>query len=103
MTATVSINSQQQLSIVGVIDMDCVQDLCIQGKQLLQNLNRYAIDMSGVTDADSSCLAMMIEWIRFAKAQNKPVGFYNTPRTVLDLGRVCGVDAILPLGKEMVW
>lgn len=103
MVGTVSINNQRQICVAGVVDLDSVQVLCAQGKHLMRDLPKLHVDLSGITDADSSALAMLIEWIRSARDRRQPVEFYNAPAVILDLGRVCGLDQILPLGTELIW
>lgn len=101
-TGSVSLNNQR-LCVTGVITLDNVQDVCALGKSLMPGLPRLAVDLSGVSDADSSCIAMLIEWIRSARDLQQPVEFYNAPPVILRLVEVCGLDQVLPLGSELVW
>ena len=103
MPGTVRMNSQQQMCIEGDVTIDNVQEICAQGKQLIPSMDKLIVDLSGITNADSSCLAMLIDWVRCAGALKKPVEYTNPPREIIDLGRVCGLDNILPIGKELIW
>lgn len=97
----VSVNANDELCISGRIDLNNVTAACAQGSGLIDTLSKVTVNLSGLTDADSSILALMVEWIRSAKKQNKDIIFNNSPQFLLDLGRVSGLDAILPISKPL--
>ena len=98
---TFSINASQQLCVAGSIDLGNVKEACAAGANLIHGLSSVQVDLSGINYADSSSLAMLVDWIRVAKEQHKDIKFMNMPQFMLDLGRVCGLDAILPIGKSL--
>ena len=55
------------------------------------------IDLSGVTDIDSSGLSVVFGWLRAAKAQGKSIRIANPPRDFISLAEVYGVADQLPL------
>jgi anti-anti-sigma factor len=96
-----NINGKNELCLAGHIDVANVKQACNDGMRFINNLSEVNIDLSGLRYADSSSLAMLVEWIRCARTQHKSIVFKNTPQFMLDLGRVCGLDAILPIGKPL--
>lgn len=96
----ININAKQELCVSGCIDMANVKEACNSGLNLINTLNPVRVDLSAVRYADSSSLAMLIEWIRSAKQQHKEIMLSNMPQFMLDLGRVCGLDAILPIKRQ---
>ena len=54
-------------------------------------------DFSGVTRVDSSALALLLAWLRRAKAGGRAVELRALPEPLLALARLYGVDALLPL------
>jgi len=54
-------------------------------------------DFSDVTRVDSSALALLLAWLRRAKAQGCVVELRALPEPLLALARLYGVDALLPL------
>jgi phospholipid transport system transporter-binding protein len=52
-------------------------------------------DLSGVTDADSSALAVLFGWLREAHQRNLKLNISNTPATLLSLAEVYGVSDLL--------
>ena len=58
--------------------------------------NALAFDLAGVTDMDSSCLAVIFGWMRSARDAGKAVKLLNPPRNLLSLAEVYGVTDLLP-------
>ena len=87
------------MCVSGKIDLTNVKDTCAIGRQLIDKLSVVQVDLSGIEQADSSSLAMLIDWLRTARSQHKDIKFGNMPQFMLDLGRVCGLDTVLPLEK----
>lgn len=97
MDYNLSINAQDILCVSGRIGLANVINACNRGKELIKTLSAVRVDLAGMEQADSSTLAMLIEWVRNAKVQNKDIVFLNMPQSMLDLGRVCGLDSVLPI------
>lgn len=55
------------------------------------------IDLSAVSDADSSALAVLFAWLRDARSKNFPLRISNPPAGLLSLAGLYGVDDFLPL------
>jgi phospholipid transport system transporter-binding protein len=53
------------------------------------------VDLSGVTDADSAGLALLIEWVSWARAQHREIRFFELPREVRAIARICEVEEVL--------
>lgn len=50
------------------------------------------IDMKHVSRADSAGLALMVEWLRLARDDNRQLRFIEVPQQVRQLTRVTGLD-----------
>ncbi len=55
-----------------------------------------AFDLAGVTEVDSSGLAVAFGWMRAAQASGKSVRLANLPQNFLSLAAVYGVADLLP-------
>lgn len=100
-TFQIYVNPKNDLCVSGRIDIANVAAARLLGITIIRTLKMVRIDLSGVQYADSSSLAMLVAWIRNAKIQHKDVMVINVPQFMLDLGRVCGLDAILPIDKTL--
>lgn len=96
-----NVNANNELCLSGHIDVTNVKQASNLGVVFINNLADVTVDLSGLRYADSSSLAMLVAWIRCARDQDKNIVFKNMPQFMLDLGRVCGLDAILPIGKPL--
>lgn len=54
-------------------------------------------DFSGVTEADSSAVAVMLGWLRAAPATRSTLKFAHIPTGVRSLAELYGVSELLPL------
>jgi phospholipid transport system transporter-binding protein len=57
-----------------------------------------SVDLSGVTELDSSLLAMLLAWMREARSVQRPLEFENLPEGLLTLARLYGVVELIPAG-----
>jgi phospholipid transport system transporter-binding protein len=55
------------------------------------------VDLGEVTEMDSSLLAMLLAWLREAKAKQREVRFANLPEALQTIARLYGVDGLLPI------
>ena len=95
MTASVE-RAGSRLTVVGNMTMDTAADILSQGVSGLA-VGVSEFDLSGVTEMDSSGLAVLFGWHRAAQAQGKPFRVYNPPRNLISLAEVYGVSGLLPL------
>lgn len=54
-------------------------------------------DLNGITQADSSGIAVMLAWQRAAKAKGMRLAFINVPDNILSLAALYGVTDLLGL------
>lgn len=68
-----------------------------QGIKVLDSVSSAKIDLAELNNIDSSCLSILVTFIRHAKLKHKTIEFINLPEKLINLSRVCGVDEILPI------
>jgi phospholipid transport system transporter-binding protein len=54
------------------------------------------VDLGGVTELDSSALALLLAWLREAKRRNAELAFSNLPQGLTTIARLYGVAELLP-------
>lgn len=54
------------------------------------------VDLSSVTEVDSSALAVMLGWLRFAQARNFQIHFSGVPANIRSLADLYGLTEVLP-------
>ena len=76
-----------RLRVRGPVTLATVQGLLDEGRRALNGAD-LRVDLSGVSEADSSAVALMLAWTREAAARGIPIAFENLPqsvRTLIDL------------------
>ncbi len=65
----------------------------ISGKQV-------TLDLGGVGNSDSAGLALMIEWIKYARTKRVQLRFRNIPSQLLNLAKLSGLDKLNNIFSE---
>lgn len=58
-----------------------------------------AVDLSEVTELDSSLLAVLLAWLREARRLGRELDFANLPEGLATIARLYGVVELLPSAK----
>ena len=83
------------LMLSGPVTLENVARVLQEGVQQIRDGAR-TIDLGGVTELDSSLLAMLLAWLREAKLHDAAVAFSNLPQGLETIARLYGVDGLLP-------
>lgn len=84
-----------RVEVSGPITMQVAADVLEEGCAALDS-TASVFDLSGVTEVDSSGLAVMFAWMREARERGAPLRFENTPANLLNLAVVYDVAEFLP-------
>lgn len=90
------------LLVSGKLDFSNARKISEQGRAMLKDIEKIKVDLSDLQQSDSSGLAVFIDWIRFAKSKQKDLLLIQVPQFIIDLGRVSGIDTILPIDNVRV-
>ena len=58
------------------------------------------VDLSEVSEMDSSLLAALLAWMRHARRGEHDIAFVNLPDSLRTLARLYGVDDLLPAPRH---
>ena len=81
--------------VVGSLVFSTVRALLPAGSEAIENGRAAVIDLAGVTDSDSSGLALLIEWQSVAKHARRTLHYENVPSQLLQLARLSEVGELL--------
>ncbi len=73
-------------------------DILEQSKRLFADCERISVDMSDVQDADSAGLALLIEWVSWARRFNREIVYENIPQQILAIAQISEVTDLLNAG-----
>ncbi len=85
-----------RIEVSGPMTISAAAGLLAEGTGLVSRAETV-FDLTGVTDVDSSGLAVIFGWQRAAKRQNKTIRIANVPQGLRSLADVYGVGALLPV------
>jgi len=94
-TSILDRKGDNQFAISGILGFDSVTTLMEQSRGLFASANNVNVDLSAVTHADSAGLALLLEWLRYGKLNNKPVRYQNLPAQLQSLAAISEVDTLL--------
>ena len=88
----------QDDQLSGVIDFDNLTDIRRVGEARISEVNEtLRIDLSGLEQANSATVALLIAWFRAAEAQEKSVVFVEVPPELRNIIAFSGLEQVLPL------
>ena len=95
LAATFEVEQDNRSRVNGVLHFSTVTALLRSGTQAISDGHAAVIDLSGVSDSDSSGLALLIEWLSIAKAEGHSLKYENVPAQLHQLARLSEVEELL--------
>jgi len=84
-----------RLVVSGVLNFITVVTLWQQSLPLLAAQRELQIDLSNVTAANSGGLALLLEWLKYAKKMQKSISFIQMPKQLQSMAQIAGIDKII--------
>ena len=81
----------------GRLDFDTIPPLLQQSNNLFGFEGVISIDLSAVSQSNSAGLALLLEWMCWARQQNRQIQFSHLPETMLSIAEACDLKALLPI------
>lgn len=78
--------------VSGVLDATTVTALLKRSSTLFAGSSALQVDLSGVSESDSSGLALLLEWLRVARQKRQQIAFVNMPHQIEALARISEVE-----------
>lgn len=89
-----------QFRVVGELTFATVPELAAGSDAAFVGSPELAIDLSGVTRADSAGLALLIEWVRRARLVQQQLRYTGLNQQMRELVRVSALDKVLPFYRS---
>ncbi|MGQ0511027.1 MAG: STAS domain-containing protein [Betaproteobacteria bacterium] len=87
-----------RMLVSGPVTLSGVAALLEQGREQILGGARV-VDLGGVTELDSSALAMLLAWLRDARSRNRELAFTGLPDGLTAIARLYGVDGLLAVAR----
>jgi len=88
---------EDRCTLKGPVTADNVVSLLAQGAERFTG-PRVTVDLSGVTEVDSSALSLLLEWKREADRKGREIRFRNLPASLKSLAELYGITELLGEG-----
>jgi phospholipid transport system transporter-binding protein len=88
----------ERLIVEGAVTLDTVPALAGEIDPHLA-AGATVVDFGGVTDIDSSAVALVLEWRRQAERRSVRLRLANAPEALQNLAKLYGVLELLPPGR----
>ena len=87
----------ERLLLSGAVTLGNVAELLEEGRRHVEEGVR-TVDLGAVTELDSALLALLLAWLRQARARGAALEFVHPPEALRTIARLYGVDALIPVG-----
>ena len=86
----------------GIINFENAKKIMLLGCQFIDTLEVININLKDLKASDSSGLAVISAWVRYAANNKKIIKIYEMPKALSSLGKVSGLDQMFPVESESV-
>jgi phospholipid transport system transporter-binding protein len=93
-----AVANTESLRLTGALDFETLPGVIAESEKFVARTDlpeRVRIDFSGVTNVDSSAVALLLEWRRRAHERNVALDFVKLPPNLLALAQLYGVAEII--------
>jgi phospholipid transport system transporter-binding protein len=90
-----------RISVRGALSFETARRACELGIKLFKRAKKVPqieIDCGGVTEADSAGLAVLLEWLKWALKNERPMAFANLPQAIRAVASISDVEPLLDGG-----
>lgn len=84
----------------GDLTFATVADALEQSKSLFADHDRIVLDLASVKESDSAGLALLLEWINWARHYVREIQFDNVPDRIIAIAQISEVENLLTAGER---
>jgi phospholipid transport system transporter-binding protein len=89
-----------RFALNGKLGFATAREILAASKKLFAEHAVLKIDLAGVTHGDSAGLALLLEWINWAKHYRREIRYFNVPEQILAIARISEVTDLLHAGER---
>jgi phospholipid transport system transporter-binding protein len=94
-SAAFEVQGGERSRVIGTLHFSTVSALLQPGAAAISAGQAAVIDLSTVTESDSSGLALLIEWLSIAKEARRALRYENVPEQIKELARLSDTEGLL--------
>jgi phospholipid transport system transporter-binding protein len=89
-----------RFAVHGVLGFETVSGVFAAGKELFGDHAIIEVDFSDVERSDSAGLALLIEWVNWAKHYVREISYKNVPDQIRTIAQISEIEWILTAGAR---
>ena len=89
-----------KFALHGELTFVTANDALEASRDLFADHARIELDMTDVRDGDSAGLALLLEWVNWAKSHVREIRYINIPPQILAIAQISEVDDMLTKGER---
>lgn len=90
--------SASHWQLQGRLNVNTITAIIAPGYRMIDGVpagETLTVDLSGVEQVDSASVALLIDWLRYAKKQGKSLNISHPPEKMKDIIHVSNLDGVL--------
>jgi len=95
--ADIQLRDANHASVSGELTFSTTPALLERSASIASASGTLIADLQGITRADSAGLALLVEWLRLARAAGRDIQYVNPPEQLVRLVHVSGLEQIFAL------
>lgn len=92
--------NKNDLYLEGTINFDNSKKIMLLGCQFIDTLDSVNINLQNLKASDSSGLAVISAWFRYANIHKKNIVIKEMPKFLFDLSRLSGLEKIFTISSN---
>lgn len=84
-----------QFRLTGALSIDTAAAILARGSRAFAAAPQVSVDLSGITQADSAGLSVLLAWVGRARREGRRLSFTSLPEPLLRIARLCAVEPLL--------
>ncbi|MGR9036276.1 MAG: STAS domain-containing protein [Gammaproteobacteria bacterium] len=81
-----------RIAVSGDMTFASIDKRTAKATAFLASAKEITIDMAGIASTDSAGLALMIEWLKYARSKRVQLRFQHVPEQLMTLAKLSGFD-----------
>lgn len=89
-----------RFAVSGTLGFTTVMEALDTSKRLFEDYSTIELDLAGLVRADSAGLALLLEWVNWARHTAREIRFLNIPAQITSIAEISEVEDMLQMGER---
>jgi phospholipid transport system transporter-binding protein len=89
-----------RFAVSGALGFTTAMEALDTSKRLFEDYSIIELDLAGLVRADSAGLALLLEWVNWARHTAREIRFLNIPAQITSIAEISEVEDMLHMGER---